>query len=52
MERQGEVLFYGGISVLILAAVLTVVALVVLNLVRRRLKARLEQEFGKKRHER
>ena len=45
-----ELLFYGGIALMALAAAAAVVAAVVLRLSGSRLGARLEQEYGKKRH--
>lgn len=45
-----EMLFYGGIVVMAVAAVGAVVAGVILGLSGKRLKAKQEEEFGKKRH--
>ncbi len=45
-----ELLFYGGIGVMAAAALLGVVAVVGFRISGRRLRARLEKEFGKRRH--
>lgn len=45
-----ELLFYGGIAVMAAAAVAAVVAAVILRASGKRLRARLEEEFGPKRH--
>lgn len=45
-----ELLFYGGISVAVLATLAAVIAIIVLCVSGKRLRARLEREYGKKRH--
>ncbi len=45
-----ELLFYGGIAVMLLAAAAGILAAVVLKVYGRRLRQRLEEEFGKRRH--
>lgn len=50
--NHSQMLFYGGIAVMIAAAVLGVAALAAFAIAKRRLRDRLEQEFGKRRHER
>ena len=45
-----ELLFYGGIALMALSAVAAAVAALVLHLSGKWLTARLEQEYGKKRH--
>ena len=45
-----ELLFYGGIGLMAAAALGGVISAVVLRLGGRRLRARLEEEFGKRRH--
>jgi len=45
-----DLLFYGGIALMVAAVLAAVVAFVVLSISGKRLKARLEAEFGKKRH--
>jgi len=45
-----ELLFYGGIAAMAAAAVGGAAALIVLRLWGKRLNARLEKEYGKKRH--
>ncbi len=45
-----DLLFYGGIALMGAAVLAAVVACVVLSISGKRLKARLEAEFGKKRH--
>lgn len=45
-----ELLFYGGIAVMLLAVMAGVLAAVVFTLSGRRLRRKLEEEFGKKRH--
>ncbi len=44
-----ELLFYGGIAAMTVAAIGGAVALVALRLSGKRLNARLEKEYGKKR---
>ena len=52
MEALGtsEVLFYGGLGVMAAAALLAVAATAVLHLTGKRLRNRLEEEFGPRRH--
>lgn len=45
-----ELFFYGGIALMGAAALLALGAIVVFCLTGRRLRARLEQEYGKKPH--
>jgi len=45
-----ELLFYGGIACIATAVVLAVAAAVVLHITGKRLKHKLEEEYGKKRH--
>lgn len=45
-----ELLFYGGIAVMAAALLAAVVAAVILRISGKRLQARLEEEFGPKRH--
>lgn len=45
-----ELLFYGGIGVMAAAALLGVVAFVGFRISGKRLRVRLEKEFGKRRH--
>lgn len=47
---SGELLFYGGIALMALSAAAAVAAVAILRLSRKRLSARLEREYGKKRH--
>ena len=49
---QGELLFYSGIAIMISAAVIAIIAAIILDISQKRLRKRLEQEFGKSRHER
>ena len=46
---SSELLFYGGVAVMALAALGGVTATIVFTLSGRRLRRKLEQEFGKKR---
>lgn len=48
-EVWSAILLYGGIGLMISAAVLGIVSLIVLRIVKKRLTAHLEEEFGKKR---
>lgn len=45
-----ELLFYGGIAVMAAAVVLGAGSAVVLHITGKRLRNRLESEYGKKRH--
>lgn len=45
-----ELLFYGGISVMATAVILGIGSAVVLRITGKRLRRRLENEYGKKRH--
>ena len=45
-----ELLFYGGIGIMILAAAGGITAAVLLMVSGKNLKKQLDQEFGKKRH--
>ena len=45
-----ELLFYGGISLMAAAALVGAIAAIVLRSSGKRLRARLEEEFGKRRH--
>lgn len=45
-----ELLFYGGIAVMLLAVMAGVLAAVAFTVSGRRLRRKLEEEFGKKRH--
>lgn len=45
-----ELLLYGGIVLMAVSAIAAVVAVVVLRIARKRLDARLEVEYGKKRY--
>lgn len=47
---NSELLFYGGIALMIAAAVLCVFAVVIFTISGRRLRKKLEQEYGKRRH--
>lgn len=49
-EQWSTILLYGGIALMVAAAVLGIVSLVVLRISKKRLNARLEAEFGGKRH--
>lgn len=49
-ELWSMILLYGGIALMAAAAVLGIVSLVILRISKKRLTARLEAEFGKKRH--
>ena len=49
-EQWSTILLYGGIALMAAAAVLGIVSLVVLHISKKRLYARLEAEFGGKRH--
>lgn len=49
-EQWSTILLYGGIALMAAAAVLGIVSLVVLCISKKRLNARLEAEFGGKRH--
>lgn len=49
-EQWSTILLYGGIALMAAAAVLGIVSLVVLRISKKRLNARLEAEFGGKRH--
>ena len=46
----GELLFYGGIAVMTASAVIGIGTAVVLYVFGKRLKERLDEEFGEKRH--
>ena len=45
-----ELLFYGGISVMLLAVAAAILAAVLFAISGRRLRRKLEEEFGRKRH--
>ena len=49
-EQWSTILLYGGIALMAAAAVLGIVSLVVLHISKKRLNARLEAEFGERRH--
>lgn len=49
-EQWSTILLYGGIALMAAAAVLGIVSLLVLHISKKRLNARLEAEFGGKRH--
>lgn len=49
-EQWSTILLYGGIALMAAAAVLGIVSLLVLRISKKRLNARLEAEFGGKRH--
>lgn len=49
-EQWSTILLCGGIALMAAAAVLGIVSLVVLHISKKRLNARLEAEFGGKRH--
>ncbi|MBQ7774505.1 MAG: hypothetical protein IJ379_01160 [Lachnospiraceae bacterium] len=42
-----ELLFYGGIGIMIAAVLLAVICIVIFSLTGRKLKKKLEKEFGK-----
>lgn len=44
---ESELFLYGGIAVMALAGILTVVCCVLFSVTGRRLKKKLEQEYGK-----
>lgn len=44
---ESEMLFYGGIAIMAAAAVLTVACVVLFTITGRRIRKRLEQEYGK-----
>lgn len=48
-EMWSTVLLYGGIALIAASVVLGVAALIILHISKKRLTARLEKEFGKKR---
>jgi hypothetical protein len=48
-SMEGTTLFYGGLCGLVLTLVAATIVAVVLGLRGRRLRARLEEEYGKKR---
>jgi len=43
---QGELLFYGGIAGLVIAAVITIIVIVVLSGSRKKLRRKLDEEYG------
>lgn len=47
---MSEILFYGGIAVMALAAVCGIVSLIVFSVSGKRLKEILDREYGKRRH--
>lgn len=47
---DSELLLYGGISLMVAAVLSGIVAAVIFSIAGKRLKTRLEREFGKKRH--
>ena len=47
---SGELLLYGGAALMVIAAVGALVAVVLFAVSKKRLQARLNEEFGKKRH--
>ena len=47
---SSELLFYGGIALMALSMAAAAVTAVVLRMSGKRLRARLEQDYGKKRH--
>ena len=49
-EQWSPISLYGGIALMAAAAVLGIVSLLVLRISKKRLNARLEAEFGGKRH--
>ena len=49
---RSELLLYGGIALMLAAAVSAVAAVILVGLAKKRLRKRLEQEFGKRRHDR
>lgn len=46
---SSEIIFYGGITVMAATCVLAVICIIVFTLTGKRLKERLEQEYGKPR---
>lgn len=46
---ESEILFYGGIAIMLLAAAVAALSAVVFIFCGRRLKRKLEEEFGKER---
>lgn len=49
-ELWSTILLYGGVVLMAAAAVLGIAVLILLHISKKRLTARLEAEFGKKRH--
>lgn len=49
MLVSGKLLFYSGVAIMATAVIGALVAIVILTLSRKRLQARLDEEFGKKR---
>lgn len=47
---RSELLFYGGIALMVAAAALAILALIVFRISGCRLRKKLEQEYGKRRH--
>ena len=47
---DSELLFYGGIALMIAAVVLSILCVVVFRITGRRLHKKLEQEYGKLKH--
>lgn len=48
---QSELLFYGGIVVMVFAVVFSAVAVLILHTEKKRLLKQLEKEYGKEWHE-
>lgn len=46
-----ELLFYGGIALMILAAVIAVLCFVIFHVTGSRIKKRLEKEYGRPQHD-
>lgn len=47
---SSELVFYGGIAMMIVAGVIAVVAMIAFHIAKKRLDKHLEQEFGKKKN--
>lgn len=50
IEFSDQLLFHIGIGIMICAVVSAIISVILFSIFGRRLKARLEQEFGRKRH--
>ncbi len=46
----GEMFFYGGVTVMAASLLMIIAAIIIFRITGKRIKARLEAEFGKEKH--